>query len=74
MFQPLSSYQLYRYEQGLSTGERRAADVLAGEGAAALRDLRVRLGRSFRLGRRVLPARAAADATTVSARVLPSVR
>jgi hypothetical protein len=62
------SYQMYTYEHGLSVNvaEQRAADVRAGEAAAALRDLRLRLGRTFRPGRRV---RAAAPA-----RVLSSVR
>jgi hypothetical protein len=49
MFPQLSA-QLYRYERGLSTAEQRAADLSAGEAAAALRDLRLRLGRAF--GRR----------------------
>ena len=42
------SYQMYKYEHGVSAAEQRAADFRAGEGAAALRDLRVRLGRVFR--------------------------
>jgi hypothetical protein len=42
------SYQMYKYEHGLSAAEQRAADVCAGEAAAALRDLRLRLGRTFR--------------------------
>ena len=78
MFHP-PSYQLYRYEHGLTAAEQRAADVTAGEAAAGLRDLRFRLGRAFRLGRPVRPARQAADAVTASgaaapARVLSSVR
>jgi hypothetical protein len=62
------SYQLYKYEHGLSVNvaEQRAADVRAGEAAAALRDLRLRLGRTFRPRHRV---RAAAPT-----RVLSSVR
>jgi hypothetical protein len=48
MVYPLS-YQLYNYERGLTAAEQRAADACAGEAAAAVRDLRVRLGRSFRL-------------------------
>ena len=64
MFQPVS-YQLYRYENALSAAEQRAADVRTGEAAAALGDLRLRLGRTFRLGLRVRPART---------RVLSSVR
>ena len=43
------SYQIYKYEHGLTAAEQRAADVRAGEAAAALRDLRLRLGRIFRL-------------------------
>jgi hypothetical protein len=78
MFQP-SSYQLYRYEHGLSAAEQRAADVRAGEAAAALWDLRVRLGRAFGLRHRVRPVRGAAGAVTGSgaaapARVLSGVR
>ena len=42
------SYQMYKCEHGLSAAEQRAADVRAGEGAAALRELRLRLGRAFR--------------------------
>ena len=42
------SYQIYKYEHGLSAAEQRASDVRAGEAAAALRDLRLRLGRVFR--------------------------
>ena len=42
------SYQTCKYERGLSAAEQRAADVCAGEAAAALRDLRLRLGRAFR--------------------------
>ena len=74
------SYQMYRCEHGLSAAEQRAADIRAGEAAAALRDLRLHLGRSIRLrnlthlARRVRPAREAADAVTASARVLSSVR
>jgi hypothetical protein len=78
MFQP-PSYQLYRYEHGLSAAEQRAADVRAGEAAAALRDLRVRLGRAFGLRHRVRPVRGAAGAVTGSraaaaARALSGVR
>jgi hypothetical protein len=73
------SYQMYKYEHGLSAAEQRAADVRVGEAAAALRDLRLRLGRAFRLRPRVRPARGAGDAVTGSgaaapARVLSSVR
>ena len=72
------SYQMYKYEHGLSAAEQRAADVRAGEAAAALRDLRLCLGRAFRLRHRVPPARGAADAVTGRGRradgVLSSVR
>jgi hypothetical protein len=60
------SYQMYKYEHGLSAAEQRAVDVRAGEAAAARRDLRLCLGRAFRLRHRARPARAAADATTGS--------
>jgi hypothetical protein len=73
MFYPLS-YQLYRYERGVGAAEQRAADVRAGEAAAALRDLRLGLGRVFRPGRHVRPASGVADAVTAPARVLSSVR
>jgi hypothetical protein len=68
------SYQLYMYERGCTVAEQRAADVCAGEVAAALRDLRLRLGRSFRPRHRVRPACGTADAMTASVRVLSSVR
>lgn len=70
------SYQVYKYEHGLSAAEQRAADVRAGEAAAALRDLRLRLGRVFRPRHRVRSAcgTAEADAVIASARVLSSVR
>ena len=73
MFHPLS-YQLYRYEHGLSAAEQRAADVRVGEAAAVWRDLRLCLGRTFRLGRRVRSARGTADAMAASVRVVSSVR
>jgi hypothetical protein len=78
MFHPLS-YQLYRYEHGLDAAGQRAADVRAGEAAAALRDLRLRLGRAVGLRRRVRPVRGAANPVTgsgaaASARVLSSIR
>jgi hypothetical protein len=68
------SYQIYKQEHGLSvsTAEQRAADVRAGEAAAALRDLRLRLGRAFRLRRRVQPARGAAGAVTGSGTSAPT--
>jgi hypothetical protein len=73
------SYQTYKYEHGLSAAEQRAADVRAGEVAAALRDLRLGLGRAFRLRRRPRRARGAAGAAAGSSapaprRALPSVR
>ena len=43
------SYQQYKYERGVTAAEQRAADVHAGETAAALRELRACLGRTFRL-------------------------
>jgi hypothetical protein len=64
------SYQMYKYEHGLSAAEQRAADVRAGEAAAARRDLRRRLGPR----RRVRSARGKADAMTASVRVPSSVR
>jgi hypothetical protein len=60
------SYQMYKYEHGLSAAERRDADVRAGEGAAAVREVRVRLGRVFRLRPAGWAARRAADAVTGS--------
>jgi hypothetical protein len=68
------SYQLYKCEQGPTAAAQRAADVRAGEAAAALRDLRLRLGRAFRPRHRAWPARRAADAMTVPAPVPSSVR
>jgi hypothetical protein len=67
------SYQMYKHEHGLTPAEQRAADVHAGEAAAALRDLRLRLGRAFRPRHRVWPARGA-DAMAGPARVPSSVR
>jgi hypothetical protein len=49
------SYQMYKYEHGLTAAEQRAADLRTGEVAAALRDLRFHLGRIFRLRLRVRP-------------------
>jgi hypothetical protein len=68
------SYQTCKYERGLNAAEQRTADVCAGEAAAALRDLRLRLGRAFRTRHRVRSARRTADAVNTSVRVLPSVR
>jgi len=61
------SYQMYKCEHGVGAAEQRAADVRAGEAAAAVRDVRFGLGRVFR-GRtfRRGPARRAADAMTRS--------
>jgi hypothetical protein len=66
------SYQMYKCEHGLSGAEQRAADVRAGEAAAALRELR--LGRAFRPSRSGRAARRTADAMTASARIPSSVR
>ena len=68
------SYQMYKYEHGLTAAEQRAADVHAGEAAAALRDLRLRLRRAFRPRHRVQSARAAADAVTAPVRDLSGIR
>jgi hypothetical protein len=68
------SYQMYKYEHGLTAAEQRAADVRAGEAAAALRDLRLRLGRAFRPRHHVRSARRTADVMTASVQVLSSVR
>jgi hypothetical protein len=68
------SYQRYKYEHGRSVAEQRAADVRAGEAAAALRDLRRRRGRALRPRRRARPARGTADAMTASVPVSSSVR
>jgi len=80
------SYQLYKYEHGLTAAEQRAADVRAGETAAALAAtraaavaattgaLRLCLGWAFRLGHHARPASGAADAKTASAQVLSGVR
>ena len=68
------SYQMYKYEHGFTAAGQRAEDVRAGEAAAALRDLRLRLGRTFGSRRRVRSARVAADAMVAPVRVLSSVR
>lgn len=49
------SYQMYKCEHGVGRAEQRAADLRAGEGAAALRRARLRLGRALRPGHRVAP-------------------
>ena len=58
------AHQLYKYEHGLTAAEQRAADIRAGEAAAALRDLRLRLGCAFRLSHRRQPVRRAVSAMT----------
>jgi hypothetical protein len=68
---PLLSDQMYRHEHGLSAAEQRAADICAGEAAAAVGDPRLRPGRAFRLRRRVRPARGAAGLETGSGAVAP---
>jgi hypothetical protein len=79
MLHPLT-YQLYgseheyRYEHRISVATQRAADVRIGEAAAGLRDLRLCLGRAFRLEHRLRSARRAGNAMTASVRVLSSVR
>jgi hypothetical protein len=79
MLHPLT-YQLYgseheyRYEHRISAATQRAADVRIGEAAAGLRDLRLCLGRAFRLEHRLRSARRAGNAMTASVRVLSSVR
>jgi hypothetical protein len=74
-YSPLSG-QLYEYERGLSVSEHGAAAVRAGEAAAALRDLRLRLGSAFGLRHRARPARGAAAAGIRAAMCtqLPGVR
>jgi hypothetical protein len=67
-------YQLYKYERGLTATEQRAADVHAGETAAAVRDLRVSLGRAFRLRRRARTGRGVSDTMTAPVRFLSSAR
>ena len=68
------SNQLYTYEQGPSAAEQRAADVRAGEVAAAARDLRLRFGHAFRLRHRARAARPTADAMTTPVRLPSGVR
>jgi hypothetical protein len=62
------SYQLYKYEHGLSAVEQRAADVAAGEAAAAVRH------RRHRLKHRGRPAREATGSGAAPALVRSSVR
>ena len=66
--------QLYKYERGLTAAEQRGADVHAGETAAAVRDLRVCLGRTFRLRHRVRSAPGASGTMTAPVRFLSSAR
>jgi hypothetical protein len=70
------SYQAYKYEHGrhVTAAEQRAADVRAGEIAAALHELGLRLGRAFRPGHRPRPARGAADAAGAQVPFLSSAR
>ena len=68
------SYQRYKYEHGLTAVEQRAADVRAGKAAAALQDLRLRLGRALRARYRARPALGVPDARTTSVRVLSGIR
>jgi hypothetical protein len=65
------SYTMYKYEHGLTAAEQRAADVRAGEAAAARRNLRLRLRRASRPEYRVRPAR---EAAVASVRVPSGVR
>jgi len=60
------SYQMYKSEHGLSAAEQRAADVRAGERAAVMRGLRLRLGRVFRPRPAGWPACRGAGAVTGS--------
>jgi hypothetical protein len=52
------SYQMYKHEHGLhvSAADQRAADVHAGEVAAALHELLLCLGRAFRPSRAMISA------------------
>ena len=68
------SYQMYKYEHEQGAAEQRAADVGAGEVAAAARDLRLRFGHAFRLRRRARAAHRTADAMTTSVRLPSGVR
>jgi hypothetical protein len=69
------SYQMYKSEHGLGPAEQRAADVRAGSAAAAVRDVRVSLGRVFH-GRafRGRPAGVATSSRAASLRPLSSGR
>jgi hypothetical protein len=64
--------QQYMYEHGLSTAEQRTASAGLGEAAAALRDLRLSLGRAFRPRHHARPDRKAADAVTTIRSAAPA--
>lgn len=66
------SYQLYKYEHGLTAAEQRAADIHAGQVAAELKNLGRCLGRPFGLLRRAVPGRPPAGAVSAPGRALPS--
>jgi hypothetical protein len=66
------SYRMYKCEAGLSAAEQRAADVRAGEGAAAVRQVRVSLGRFFRPRRATRPGRPVTGRGAASMRLLSS--
>jgi hypothetical protein len=68
------SYQMYKYEHGPGAAEQRAADARAGAAAAALRDLRLRLGGAFRWRRHAEPACGAADAAPAPAWIVSGIR
>ena len=60
------SYQMYKCEAGLSAAEQRAADIRAGAGAAAVREVPVGLGRVRRLRSRARAGGGAAGTMTRS--------
>jgi hypothetical protein len=67
------AYQIYKDEHGVTAAAQRAADQRAGETAAALRDLSLRLRRALRSGPR--PAHGSAtDAAAAPVQVVPGVR
>jgi hypothetical protein len=68
------SHQMYMCERGLTAAEQRAADERAGKAAAALRDLRLSLGRAVRPRLHGRPGRRAADAVTASVQVASGIR
>ena len=65
------SYEMYKYEHGLTHAQQRAADVRAGEAAATVRDLRLRVGHTFRPRRR---RRSAGGPVDAAARALSGAR